>query len=288
MTREKFLLEKKVKEAILESQNKVIMVLGASDTGKTTLIEDLLGFLLEKYTVGVVDADLGQSHIGPPTTIAWVIFQKRFESWKKAAVKDFYFVGATSPAGCLLPTITGVKLMSDMAGQVTGKVIVDTTGMVGRGAGKILKICKIELIQPQIILALQKEDELEPILGNFARMSTPLIFRLPVPSFVTQKVYGQRTSYRERKFRDYFNPSQKITLSLDKLGSKNALSEDYLYHRLVCLKNKEGKNLALGIIDEVDEEKRKISVYTPLDKAEEIISIIPGKIRITLEGKEIY
>lgn len=65
MIRERFLLEKKVKEAILESQNKVIMVLGASDTGKTTLIEDLLGFLLEKYTVGVVDADLGQSHIGP-------------------------------------------------------------------------------------------------------------------------------------------------------------------------------------------------------------------------------
>jgi len=40
MLRERFLLEKKVKEAILESQNKVIMVLGASDTGKTTLIED--------------------------------------------------------------------------------------------------------------------------------------------------------------------------------------------------------------------------------------------------------
>ncbi len=288
MIRERFLLEEKVKEAILESQNKVIMVLGASDTGKTTLIEDLLSLLLEKYTVGVVDADLGQSHIGPPTAIAWAIFQKRFEGWKKAPVKDFYFVGATSPAGCLLPTITGAKLMSDMAGQVTEKVIVDTTGMIGGGAGNILKICKIELIQPQVILALQKEDELEPILGNFARMSTPLIFRLPVPSSVSQKVYEQRTSYRERKFRDYFNPSQKVALSLDKLGLKNIPSEDYLYHRLVCLKNKEGKNLALGIIDEIDEEKRKISVYTPLDKAEEIISIIPGKIRITLEGKEIY
>lgn len=288
MAREKFLLGEKVKEAILESQNKVIMVLGASDTGKTTLIEDLLGFLLEKFTVGVVDADLGQSHIGPPTTIAWAIFQKRFEGWKKAIVKDFYFVGATSPAGYLLPTITGAKLMSDTAGQEAEKVIVDTTGMIGRGAGKILKICKIELIQPHIILALQKEDELEPILRNFARMSIPLIFRLPVPSSVSQKVYEQRVSYRERRFRNYFNRAQKIVLSLDKLGLKNVPSEDYLYHRLVCLKDKERKNLALGIIDEVDEEKRKISVYTSLDKANEIISIIPGKIRMTLEGKEIY
>jgi len=284
---ERFFLEGKVKEALLEAKNKVVMVLGASDTGKTTLIENLLIFLLEKFSVGVVDTDLGQSHIGPPTTIAWAIFQKRFEGWKKAIVKNFYFVGVTSPAGYLLPTITGAKLISDIAKEKTDKVVVDTTGMVGGGAGKVLKICKIELIQPQVILALQKEDELEHILRNFARMSTPLIFRLPVPSSISQKVYKQRVSYRERKFRDYFKKSQRITLSLDKLGLKNP-SEDYLSHRLVCLRNSKGENLALGIIDGVDEEKRKMSVYTPLDRTGEVIDIVLGKVRITLEGKEIY
>jgi len=288
MTGKRFLLEEKVKEAILEAQNKVIMVLGASDTGKTTLVEDLLGLLLEEFSVGVIDTDLGQSHIGPPTTIAWAIFQKKFEDWKKAIVKNFYFVGATSPAGSLLPTITGAKLTSDMAREEADKVIVDTTGMIGGGVGKILKVCKIELIKPEVILALQKEDELEHILRNFAGMNTPLIFRLPVPSSINQKAYEQRMSYRERKFKDYFNKSQEIALSLNKLGWKNMPSKDYLYQRLVCLKNREGRNLALGIIDEIDEEKGEIYVYTPIDKTEEVTNIIPGKIRITREGKEIY
>lgn len=287
MIEERFFLEGKVKEALLEPKNKVVMVLGASDTGKTTLIENLLTFLLEKFSVGVVDTDLGQSHIGPPTTIAWAVFQKRFEGWKKAIVKNFYFVGTTSPAGCLLPTITGAKLISDIAKEKTDKVVVDTTGMVGGGAGKVLKICKIELIQPQVILALQKEDELEHILRNFARMITPLIFRLYVPSFIKQKVYQQRVSYRERKFRDYFKKSQRVTLSLDKLELRN-ISEDYLCYRLVCFRNRKGENLALGIIDEIDEKKKRISVYTPLDKTEEIMDLIPGKIKVTLEGKEIY
>lgn len=288
MAEGRFLLEKGVKEAILKPQNKIIMVLGASDTGKTTLVEDLLEFLLERFTVGVVDADLGQSHIGPPTTIAWALFQKKFEGWKKVPVKNFYFVGATSPAGSLLPTITAVKLMSDLAREEAEKVIVDTTGMIRGGAGRILKICKIELIQPHLLLVLQKEDEVEHILKNFVGMNIPLIFRVAVPLSINEKAYGQRANYRERKFRDYFSNCQRITLPMRKLALTNIPREEYLSHRLVCLKNREGRNLALGIVDEIDEEKRKMSVWTPLDRDEEVADIIPGKIRITLEGKEIY
>lgn len=69
---------------------------------------------------------------------------------------------------------------------------------------------------------------------------------------------------------------------------KDILLENYPSCRLVCLKDKEGGNLALGIVDEVDKEKREIFLYTPLEKFEEVINIIPGKIKITPEGKQIY
>ena len=51
---------------------RVTMVVGASDTGKTTLTAYLAGALAARgETVAVVDADVGQSEIGPPTTVGW-------------------------------------------------------------------------------------------------------------------------------------------------------------------------------------------------------------------------
>src|SRR5918999_822328 len=48
----------------------VTMVIGEGDTGKTTLVTALANALVERgFRVAVLDADLGQSEIGPPTTI---------------------------------------------------------------------------------------------------------------------------------------------------------------------------------------------------------------------------
>lgn len=46
--------------------------------------------------------------------------------------------------------------------------------------------------------------------------------------------------------------------------------------------------MALGIIDEINEEKREMSVWTPLDEDEQIANVVPAKIRTTLEEKEMY
>ena len=51
----------------------ICLILGASDTGKTTLAEALTKQLVKKQPVGIVDADIGQSHIGPPTTVGWAL-----------------------------------------------------------------------------------------------------------------------------------------------------------------------------------------------------------------------
>ena len=48
----------------------VVVVIGESDTGKTTLVTALANAAFARgFGVGIVDADLGQSEIGPPTTI---------------------------------------------------------------------------------------------------------------------------------------------------------------------------------------------------------------------------
>lgn len=287
MTDPRFALNLKIKDAVLESQNRTIMVVGGSDTGKTTLIEDLLELLLPTFRVGVVDADLGQSHLGPPTTIAWGLLEKKFEGWENLVVKDFYFVGATSPSGNLLPMITGIKIVYERARPQVDKILLDTTGMIRGGPARVLKRCMTDIIQPRIILALQRTDELEHILIGFRGMTIPKIYRMKVPPGVRQKNYSERVSYREQRFKAYFERAQSLVLAGDRIGLGGIVSEEYLHNRLICLRDTEGGNLALGIVEEVDGRMRSISVYTPLDKEKKIGGILWGKLRINLEGKEV-
>ena len=54
-------------------QTGICLILGGSDTGKTTLAAALTKLLAKHQPVGIVDADIGQSHIGPPTTAGWAV-----------------------------------------------------------------------------------------------------------------------------------------------------------------------------------------------------------------------
>jgi len=51
MFRERFLLKDEVKEALLNLKNKIIMLIGGSDTGKTRLVEELLSLLSKDFKV---------------------------------------------------------------------------------------------------------------------------------------------------------------------------------------------------------------------------------------------
>jgi polynucleotide 5'-hydroxyl-kinase GRC3/NOL9 len=264
------------------------MVIGGPDTGKTALVEDLMNSLFDKFKIAVVDADIGQSHLGPPTTVAWGLWGKKFDGWKNIPVRDMYFIGTTSPLGNLLLMLTGTKVICDIAKQRADKVIIDTTGMIKGGAGRALKICKIDIIHPQIILALERKDELEPIILSFKGMRVPLIFRVPVPTEAGQKLHPHRAGYRERKFRDYFKDAHRIILSREKIGLRNMkLEGSSLDNYLISLRDKEGRDLALGIIEEVDEKEGKIVVFTPLNMDKEVGGIVLGGLRITREGRQL-
>lgn len=286
--KERFSLGDEAREAVLDPQNRIIMLVGASDTGKTTLVEDLVTLLAQTFKeVAVVDGDIGQSHLGPPTTIGWGLLENKFQSWKKIHLRDFYFAGATSPLGSLLPTAVGAKLISEIAKNHAEKVVVDTTGMVRGGEGRVLKISKIELVRPQLILALQRQDELEHILIFFRGMRMPRIHRIRVPFGIIQKTHSDRSAYRERRFRDYFGHAKRVLLSLNEIGMGNTESEACPPNQLISLRDREGRDLALGIVEEIDLEKGKMSVYTPLEDTEEIGGMVSGRLRITLDGRQM-
>jgi polynucleotide 5'-kinase involved in rRNA processing len=62
----------------LQSQDGTVIVLGKSDSGKTSLIKLLTYFLVKRNrNIGIIDLDTGQSTLGPPATIAMSTVDKK-------------------------------------------------------------------------------------------------------------------------------------------------------------------------------------------------------------------
>ena len=81
-------------------KGRIILVLGSVDTGKTTLVTYLANSLVKRgKRVAIVDADVGQSDIGPPTTIGLGLVESPIKKMREAKRLAMYFVGAISPEG---------------------------------------------------------------------------------------------------------------------------------------------------------------------------------------------
>ena len=77
---------------------KIIFTIGGVDSGKTTFITFLANYFLKNNVkTAVLDSDIGQSDIGPPTTIGWGIVENYIEKMSDIKCKNFYFIGSITP-----------------------------------------------------------------------------------------------------------------------------------------------------------------------------------------------
>ena len=285
----------------------ISIVLGASDTGKTTLIERIIDLLAKKTKLGIVDLDVGQSHIGPPTTLAWGLCEGPFAGWEEIEPLDIYFTGSTSSLGNLLSCLTGAKIITDRAVNETHKVIIDTTGLIEEGGGSSLKEHKLEMIRPDLILGLQKNDELEHILSSFKGIKSLKVMRLPVSKEAQTKSPSRRGDYRQERFKKYFANGRTIEVSWKEVGLRNTFNRDveFFTDRLVGLVDDAGRHRALGIVENADWSIRadsliyanspnpldygdsRISIFSPIDSQVTIGCIIFGKHKIDRNGYQI-
>lgn len=198
---------------------RVVLVLGESDTGKTTLVASLASALLEAgASVAIVDADLGQSEIGPPTTVGLGRPRAPLDCLADAEVSGLYFVGATSPRDHVVETVLGTRRMTDRALELgVDHVIVDTSGLVHGEVGRSLKQAKIELVAPDLVLCLQRAGECEPILGPYAGDRRPAVLRLRPTPAVRRRPVEERRLHRERAMTAYFTDARPVTLDLGRV-----------------------------------------------------------------------
>lgn len=257
------------------ARSRLTLVVGAVDTGKTSLATLLAnGLLARGFRVGVVDADLGQSEIGPPTTIGLGRVTRALACLGDAGVAGLSFVGSTSPQGHVGATVAGTRQMADRAAAAgLERVVVDTSGLIGGELGRILKRRKIALLDPDLVICLEHAGECEPILRSYAGRSRPEILRLPVAEHARRRSAEARRRHREAALNAYFQGAAPRRLALSGLAFRLMSDRsdrapldgrDELEGALVGLDDAGGDTLGVGAIRAVDFADRTLLVDTPV------------------------
>ncbi|ADC69075.1 NUC156 family protein [Methanocaldococcus sp. FS406-22] len=190
-----------------------IILLGGVDSGKTTLATFLANELLNLgFRVAIIDSDIGQKSILPPATISLAFPETNFNNLYEIKPYKSYFVGSTAPIQFFGEMITGTKLLCDYAEDKADVVIVDTTGLIS-GSGADLKRMKIEMIKPDVIIALQKRNELRQILKPFENKIR--VFYLKVYENAKSFSREERKEIRAEKWKEYFKDSKIYSIGFN-------------------------------------------------------------------------
>ena len=202
---------------IVQHKWRKVLVLGGIDRGKSTYCRFLSQRCLEAgIRVAVIDADVGQKDIGPPTTLT-LGYPQADVPWTQIRPAAMYFVGATSPVGHLLPMIVGLRHLLDAARA--SAVIINTTGLI-HDVGRVLKSYKIEAVQPDVIVAIEQGRELTAITRAYRHYR---LLRIPPSLRAVSKTSQQRKEARERAFGAYFASAREVCLALRRVVMQRSL-----------------------------------------------------------------
>ncbi|MDD3626448.1 MAG: Clp1/GlmU family protein [bacterium] len=207
-------------QKIYKEKLKKILILGEVDTGKsffTTYISNKL--INNGSTVGILDCDVGQSDVGPPGTLGLAICKKKFLFLANQPADDIYFIGSLSPGLHLTLFLTGIDKLTTEASAKTDFLIIDTTGWVHGDGGRQVKHSKIDIINPDLVILLQRKDELEHLVLT---VPPKKVFRLEVSKTASNTSQHDRKLLREMVSIDYFKGSKKFAIPLTKLKTERS------------------------------------------------------------------
>jgi polynucleotide 5'-hydroxyl-kinase GRC3/NOL9 len=215
------------------------MVLGGVDTGKSTFCSLLLRQWHQAgILAGYLDLDPGQSNVGPPATFSWTLVRQPFERLNELAPGGLAFIGDTTPARHLSLALAGARrVLDELLALQPEAVVIDTCGYVGGWIARHYKLLLADLLRPRVIIGLQRERELAPILDALSRRADWRVETLPVPASIARKPPIFRVQYRRVAFARYFEGARSHTLPLSqislvgrRLGAGEPLSEATRQH----------------------------------------------------------
>ena len=232
-----------------------ILIFGASNSGKSSFARHLYTRLLSTHRrVGYLDADVGQSSLGPPTTMTISISGEDKEGFPPTGPSRMCFVGTNTPCGHVHTVLIALyRMLLFSIQQQVGALVVDTTGLVDPvHGGTDLKWGKVELFRPCHVVAFQGRGDLEPLLVPLRRLSGVRLHEMSVDDVVRRRSADERRAYRAARYREYFRDARRIPLPYTDLAVFP--EAQFVPGRLVGLEGRDGFTLALGLVERANEQ----------------------------------
>jgi polynucleotide 5'-hydroxyl-kinase GRC3/NOL9 len=194
---------------------RTVLFVGGLDAGKSSMARAVAAIALRLgRSVAYLDADVSEKTVGPPGTVGLKHVREPDDLiHERLSEPDVLgFVGSTSPQAHLLPLVGALGRLQERAREEGADlVVVDTGGEVSGIRGQLVKYYKVDTLEPDLVVALQRGEELEPIVGVIERFFGIEVVRLAIHPAVVPTTVDERMGQREAAMRRYFeHPLQRF------------------------------------------------------------------------------
>lgn len=238
----------------------VTMLIGGLDTGKTTIALDAVRHALAAgHRPVLVDADVGISTVGPPACVGLKVIRDEADLKRVSEPDALHFVGAINASRLVLQQVVATAVMVERARQLGNVIVVDTTAVASGVSGETLKYHKAELCRPDRVIALERGEEMEPVVGMLRRFLDLEVVTAPTDPGLNPLGPEERAKMRAAAFARALAPpldrwKVRPTVFAPTLPMGFSLSR--LHNVLVGVQDSTGGCLGLGILQVEDETLR--------------------------------
>ena len=232
------------------------VVLGEVDAGKSTLCTFLANkSLRSRVKIRIIDGDIGQADIGPPTTTSRSIVSGSIFSLQELEPETAYFIGTTSPSSVEEKHIQSIKRLNQNVPNRDTITIVNTDGWIREEKAVEHKLQLLTALRPDLVIGLSIERGLETILD----LQRCPFLQLEASKFGRTRTREERKKTREERYRRFFQNATNLELRTSKVKLRmfNLPQQQHIdqssSHRgtLAGLLDDSGSLIAVGRIVEV-------------------------------------
>jgi len=277
-------------QTALELQKKpvVIVVLGAADSGKSSFTTYLLNRIVaEQRRVAVLDGDLGQSDIGPLACVGFGLATKPVSDIHNLKMQNGFFIGVTSPALAAKKAVKGLAAMkAEAENRDVDYVLVNTDGYVSGDDAVSYKLEIIKEVKPDIVVAMQAKNELEPILSCLGGGG---VMTIEPSAAVCIRSPEKRRSLREMNYATHLKKAKLhcIPISQVTLEPRNGVPKIMIAKKgiLMGLYGAGNKFLGIGVLRAVNVARRTLKIQTAVGMKP--MRLVFGKVLLNLKLQEV-
>jgi len=217
-----FSWDEAAKELLSLDKPVTVMVMGGVDSGKTSFCTFLVNAAVKKkLRTGVIDADLGQSDVGPPSTVGFNYVTEPVKDLFEIDARDAVFVGSTSPSGAINKLIDGLTcLKARVVNADVDFLVINTDGWVEGEEASAYKVRLTEEVGPNAVVGMQQGNELTPILDALHGVKVLVI---DSPQLIQPRSREKRKLLRELSYKKYLKGAKMQSFSLSWIKVKDSI-----------------------------------------------------------------